>query len=160
LTVNRPAFGYILNLLCVFLLFKFYLSFNLNTCTCFALTGSLITVVNLLIISEIKMYRKLANCLTIFVGFFMHILVIIHYGSTRVDQRVEAHMFSLDFNHFQKIISLPKILTHLWQPLSRPSRPTTMVPPPLRLTTTPALTTYAMLACRPEWAATPAIPNS
>jgi hypothetical protein len=38
--------------------------FNLNTCTCFALTGSLITVMNLLIISGIKMYRKLHNCLT------------------------------------------------------------------------------------------------
>jgi hypothetical protein len=54
--VNRPAFGYILNLLCVYLLFKFYLSLNLNTCTCFTLTGSLITAMNLLIISEIKMY--------------------------------------------------------------------------------------------------------
>jgi hypothetical protein len=64
-SVNRPTFGYILNLLCVFLLFKFYLSFNLNTCTCFALTGSLITFMNLLKISEIKMYRKLPNCLTI-----------------------------------------------------------------------------------------------
>jgi hypothetical protein len=63
-SVNRPAFGYILNLFCVFLLFKFYLSFNLNTCTCFALTGSLITVMNLLKISGIKMYRKLHNCLT------------------------------------------------------------------------------------------------
>jgi hypothetical protein len=63
-SVNRPAFGYILNFLCVFLLFKFYLSFNLNTCTCSALTGSLIIVMNLLIISEIKMYRKLLNCLT------------------------------------------------------------------------------------------------
>jgi hypothetical protein len=41
-SVNRPAFGYILNFLCVFLLFKFYLSFNFNTCTCSALTGSLI----------------------------------------------------------------------------------------------------------------------
>jgi hypothetical protein len=39
-SVNLPAFGYILNLPCVCLLFKFYLSFNLNTCTCFALTGS------------------------------------------------------------------------------------------------------------------------
>jgi hypothetical protein len=37
-SVNRPAFGYILNFLCVCLLFKFYLSFNLNTCTCLALT--------------------------------------------------------------------------------------------------------------------------
>jgi hypothetical protein len=63
-SVNRPAFGYILHLLCVFLLFKFYLSFNLNTCTCFALTGSLITIMNLLIISGIKMYRKLPNCLS------------------------------------------------------------------------------------------------
>jgi hypothetical protein len=55
-SVNRPAFGYILHLLCVFL-FKFYLSLNLNTCTCFALTGSLIIVMNLLIIiSGIKMY--------------------------------------------------------------------------------------------------------
>jgi hypothetical protein len=63
-SVNRPAFGYILNLLCVFLLFKFYLNFNLNTCTCFALTGSLITIMNLLIISGIKMYRKLPNCLS------------------------------------------------------------------------------------------------
>jgi hypothetical protein len=63
-SVNRSAFGYILNLMCVFLLFKFYLSFNLNTSTCFALTGSLITVMNLLIISGIKMYRKLPNCLT------------------------------------------------------------------------------------------------
>jgi hypothetical protein len=63
-SVNRPAFGYILNLLCVFLLFKFYLSFNLNTCTCYALTGSLIFVMNLLIISGIKLYRKLPNCLT------------------------------------------------------------------------------------------------
>jgi hypothetical protein len=63
-SVNRPAFGYILNLLCLFLLFKFYLRFNLNTCTCSALTGSLIIVMNLLIISGIKMYRKLPNCLT------------------------------------------------------------------------------------------------
>jgi hypothetical protein len=55
-SVNRPAFGYILNLLCVFLLFKFYLSFNLNTCTCYALTGSLIIVMNLLIFCGIKMY--------------------------------------------------------------------------------------------------------
>jgi hypothetical protein len=62
--VNRPAFGYILNFLCVCLSFKFYLSFNLNTCTCFALTGSLITVMNLLIISGIKMYRKLRIYLT------------------------------------------------------------------------------------------------
>jgi hypothetical protein len=60
-SVNRPAFGYILNFLCVFLLFKFYLNFNLNTCTCSALTGLLITVMNLLIISGIKMYRKLPN---------------------------------------------------------------------------------------------------
>jgi hypothetical protein len=56
-SVNRPAFGYRLNLLYVFL-FKFYLSLNLNTCTCSALTGSLIIVMNLLIISGIKMYRK------------------------------------------------------------------------------------------------------
>jgi hypothetical protein len=62
-SVNRPAFGYILNLLCV-ILFEFYLKFNLNTCTCFLLTGSLIFVMNLLIISRIKMYRKLPNCLT------------------------------------------------------------------------------------------------
>jgi hypothetical protein len=54
-SVNRPAFGYILNLFCV-ILFKFYLKFNLNTCTCFALTGSLIFVMNVLIISGIKMY--------------------------------------------------------------------------------------------------------
>jgi hypothetical protein len=63
-SVNRPAFGYILNLFCVFL-FKFYLKFNVNTCTCFTLTGSLIFVMNLLIISGIKMYRKLPNFLTI-----------------------------------------------------------------------------------------------
>jgi hypothetical protein len=63
--VNRPAFGYILNLLCVSLLFMFYLSLNLNTCTCFALTGSLITVMNLLIISGIKMYQKMPIFLTI-----------------------------------------------------------------------------------------------
>jgi hypothetical protein len=63
--VNRPAFGYTLNLLCFCLLFKFLLSFNLNTCTCFALTGSLITVMNLLIISGIEMYRKLPIYLTI-----------------------------------------------------------------------------------------------
>jgi hypothetical protein len=62
--VNRLAFGYILNLPCVCLLFKFYLSLNLNTCTCFALTRSLITVMNLLIISGIKMYRKLPIYLT------------------------------------------------------------------------------------------------
>jgi hypothetical protein len=62
-SVNRPAFGYILNLFCVFL-FKFYLKFNLNTCTCFDLTRSLIFVMNLLIISGIKMYRKLPNFLT------------------------------------------------------------------------------------------------
>jgi hypothetical protein len=62
--VNRPAFGYTLNLLCFCLLFKFYLSFNLNTCTCFAVTGSLITVMNLLIISGIKMCRKLPIYLT------------------------------------------------------------------------------------------------
>jgi hypothetical protein len=62
--INRPAFGYTLNLLCFCLLFKFYLSSNLNTCTCFALTGSLITVMNLLIISGIKMYRKLPIYLT------------------------------------------------------------------------------------------------
>jgi hypothetical protein len=64
-SVNRPAFGYILNLLCVFLLFKFYLNFNLNTCTYFALTGSLITVMKLLIIFGIKMYRKLPKFLTL-----------------------------------------------------------------------------------------------
>jgi hypothetical protein len=62
-SVNRPVFGYILNFLCVFLLFKF-LSFNLNTCTCSDFTGSLIFVMNLLIISGIKMYRKLPNILT------------------------------------------------------------------------------------------------
>jgi hypothetical protein len=45
-------------------LFKFYLKFNLNTCTCFALTGSLIFVMNVLLISGIKMYRKLPNYLT------------------------------------------------------------------------------------------------
>jgi hypothetical protein len=63
--VNRPAFGYTLNLLCFCLLFKFYLSFNLNTCTCFTLTRSLITVMNLLIISGIKMYWKLPIYLTV-----------------------------------------------------------------------------------------------
>jgi hypothetical protein len=62
-SVNRPAFGYIQNLFCV-ILFKFYLKFNLNTCTCFALMRSLIFVMNVLIISGIKMYRKLPNCLT------------------------------------------------------------------------------------------------
>jgi hypothetical protein len=64
-SVNRPAFGYTLNLLCFCFLFKFNLSFNLNTCTCFALTGSLITVMNLFIISGIKMYRKLPIYLTV-----------------------------------------------------------------------------------------------
>jgi hypothetical protein len=63
-SVNRPAFGYTLNLLCV-ILFEFYLRFHLNTCTYFVLTGSLIFVMNLLIISGIKMYRKLPNCLTV-----------------------------------------------------------------------------------------------
>jgi hypothetical protein len=63
-SVNHPAFGYTLNLLCV-ILFEFYLRFNLNTCTYFVLTGSLIFVMNLLIISGIKMYRKLPSCLTI-----------------------------------------------------------------------------------------------
>jgi hypothetical protein len=62
-SVNRPAFGYILNPLCV-VLFEFYLRFNLNTCTCFVITGSLIFVMNLLIISGIKMYRKLPSFLT------------------------------------------------------------------------------------------------
>jgi hypothetical protein len=61
-SVNHPAFGYILNLFFV-ILFKFYLKFNLNTCTCFALTGSFIFVMNVLLISGIKMYRKLPNCL-------------------------------------------------------------------------------------------------
>jgi hypothetical protein len=64
-SVNRPAFGYILNLLCA-ILFEFYLRFNLNTWTCFVLTGSLIFIMNLLIISGIKMYRKLPNFLTIY----------------------------------------------------------------------------------------------
>jgi hypothetical protein len=63
-SVNRPAFGYILNPLCV-VLFEFYLRFNLNTCKCFVLTGSLIFVMNLLIISGIKMYRKLPSFLTV-----------------------------------------------------------------------------------------------
>jgi hypothetical protein len=62
-SVNRPAFGYILNLFCVFL-FEFYLRFNLNTSTCFSLTGSLICVMNMLTISGIKMYRKLPSFLT------------------------------------------------------------------------------------------------
>jgi hypothetical protein len=70
-SVNRPAFGYILNLLCVCLLFKFYLSLNLNTCTCFALTGSLITVMNLLKIYVIKMYRKLPIYLTCTMSVFL-----------------------------------------------------------------------------------------
>jgi hypothetical protein len=61
--LNRPAFGYILNSLCV-ILFEFHLRFNLNTCTCSVLTGSLIIVMNLLIISGIKMYRKLPSFLT------------------------------------------------------------------------------------------------
>jgi hypothetical protein len=63
-SVNRPAFGYTLNLFCAFL-FEFYLRFNLNTSTCFALTGSLIFVMNMLIISGIKMYRKLPSFLTL-----------------------------------------------------------------------------------------------
>jgi hypothetical protein len=46
-------------------LFEFYLRFNLNTCTYFVLTGSLIFVMNLLIISGIKMYRKLPSYLTL-----------------------------------------------------------------------------------------------
>jgi hypothetical protein len=62
-SVNRPAFGYKLNLFCV-ILFEFYLRFNLNTSTCFAHTGSLIFVMNMLIISGIKMYRKLPTFLT------------------------------------------------------------------------------------------------
>jgi hypothetical protein len=63
-SVNRPAFEYKLNLFCVFL-FEFYLRFNLNTSKCFTLTGSLIFVMNMLIISGIKMYRKLPSFLTI-----------------------------------------------------------------------------------------------
>jgi hypothetical protein len=63
-SVNRPAFGYTLNLFCVFL-FESYLRFNLNTSTCFAFTGSLIFVMNMLIISGIKMYRKLPSFLTL-----------------------------------------------------------------------------------------------
>jgi hypothetical protein len=59
-SVNRPAFGYILNLLCV-ILFEFYLRFNLNTCTCFVLTGSLIFVMNLLIISGIRIPKILGK---------------------------------------------------------------------------------------------------
>jgi hypothetical protein len=73
-SVNRPAFGYILNLFCIFL-FKFYLKFNLNTCKCFALTGSLIFVMNLLIISGIKMYRKLPNSLTTITPSFVPVLI-------------------------------------------------------------------------------------
>jgi hypothetical protein len=45
-------------------LFEFYLRFNLNTSTWFAITGSLIFVMNVLIISGIKMYRKLPSFLT------------------------------------------------------------------------------------------------
>jgi hypothetical protein len=63
-SVNRPAFGYTLNLFCA-ILFEFYLRFNLNTSTCFALTGSLIFVMNMLIISGIKIYRKLPSFLTL-----------------------------------------------------------------------------------------------
>jgi hypothetical protein len=73
---NRPAFGYILNLFCV-ILFEFYLRFNLNTCTCFVLTGSLIFVMNLLIISGIKMYRKLPNCLTFSSMYILYLVVSI-----------------------------------------------------------------------------------
>jgi hypothetical protein len=62
-SVNHPTFGYKLNLFCVFL-FEFYLRLNLNTSICFALTGSLIFVMNVLIISGIKMYRKFPSFLT------------------------------------------------------------------------------------------------
>jgi hypothetical protein len=81
-SVNSPAFGYILNLLCVFLLFKFYLSFNLDTCTCYALTGSLIIVMNLLIISGIKMYRKLPNCLTFQKPYIVDRLSVTSFAAT------------------------------------------------------------------------------
>jgi hypothetical protein len=85
-SVNRPAFGYILNLFCVFL-FKFYLKFNLNTCTCFALTGSLIFVMNLLIISGIKMYRKLPNFLTdlSFMSMFSYINITLPNAHKKVN---------------------------------------------------------------------------
>jgi hypothetical protein len=79
--VNRPAFGYILNLLCFCLLFTFYLSFNLNTCTCFALTGSLITFMNLLIISGIKMYRKLPIYLTIQKPYYVDRLSVTSFAA-------------------------------------------------------------------------------
>jgi hypothetical protein len=80
-SVNRPAFGYILNLFCV-ILFEFYLRFNLNTCTCFVLTGSLIFVMNLLIISGIKMYRKLPNCLTIQKPYIVDRLSVTSFAAT------------------------------------------------------------------------------
>jgi hypothetical protein len=80
-SVNRPAFGYILNLFCVFL-FEFYLRFNLNTCTCFVLTGSLIFVMNLLIISGIKMYRKLHNYLTIQKHYLVDRLSVASFAAT------------------------------------------------------------------------------
>ena len=64
-----PASGYTLNI--ILFLFRFLLLFmlfrriNLNTGTCYVTTGSLTVVMNLLLISGIKIYRMMPKFLTI-----------------------------------------------------------------------------------------------
>jgi hypothetical protein len=59
-----PALGYLLNLLWFNSWFMLISKNNMNTCTYLIHTLSLIYIMKLLVIFEIKIYRKLSSCLT------------------------------------------------------------------------------------------------
>jgi hypothetical protein len=59
-----PALGYILNLFWFNFLFMLTSKNNMNTCTYFIHTLSLIYAIKLLVIFAIKIYRKLPSYLT------------------------------------------------------------------------------------------------
>jgi hypothetical protein len=114
-SVNRPAFGYTLNLFCV-ILFEFYLTFNLNTSTFFAFTGSLIFVMNMLIISGIKMYRKLPNFLTVATQFYFSCRLYGYIGNIKIKLFIEISLTnSYGFNRSLPAPNIPTSITKVSQ---------------------------------------------
>jgi hypothetical protein len=59
------ALGYFLNIHWFTLMFMLFDGINMNTSTCFVIIRSLICILNLLVIFEIKIYRNLPKSLTI-----------------------------------------------------------------------------------------------
>jgi hypothetical protein len=77
-----PALGYILNLLWFNSLFIFITKNNMNTCTYLIHTLSLIYIMKLLVIFEIKIYQKLPSFLTIQKPEFVNKLLVSSFAAS------------------------------------------------------------------------------